>query len=55
MPSSVAIARITHSRHLIEIVGQRILTDPWFSSTATYRPGEPVSLDLAGLPALDGV
>jgi L-ascorbate metabolism protein UlaG (beta-lactamase superfamily) len=55
MPSSVVITRITHSCHLIEIGGQRILTDPWFSSTATYRPGEPVSLDLAGLPALDGV
>ena len=55
MPSTVAVTRITHSCHLIEIGGQRFLTDPWFSSTVTYNPGEALALTLDHLPPLDGV
>ncbi|MGH3210454.1 MAG: MBL fold metallo-hydrolase, partial [Trebonia sp.] len=44
-----------HSCHLIEIAGRRLLTDPWFSVTPTYDPGEPVSLSVEHLPELDGV
>ena len=55
MPSSVAVTRITHSCHLIEIAGQRILTDPWFSTTPTYHPGEATAVSLPDLPHLDAV
>ena len=40
MQASVAVTRITHSCHLIEIADQRILRDPWLSTTATYYPGK---------------
>jgi len=55
MSSSVAVTRITHSCHLIEIAGLRILTDPWFSSTPTYNPGEATAVSLPDLPHLDAV
>jgi L-ascorbate metabolism protein UlaG (beta-lactamase superfamily) len=55
MPSTVAVTRITHSCHLIEIAGQRLLTDPWFSTTPTYHSGEPVAVSLPDLPRLDAV
>jgi L-ascorbate metabolism protein UlaG (beta-lactamase superfamily) len=55
MTSSVAVTRITHSCHLIEIAGQRILTDPWFSTTATYYPGEALAMSPNDLPHLDAV
>ncbi len=55
MPSHVAVTRITHSCHLIEIAGQRILTDPWFSTTATYNPGEALAMSPRELPHLDAV
>jgi L-ascorbate metabolism protein UlaG (beta-lactamase superfamily) len=55
MPSSVATTRITHSCHLIEIAGQLLLTDPWFSTTPTYNPGEPTAMSLPDLPQLDAV
>jgi L-ascorbate metabolism protein UlaG (beta-lactamase superfamily) len=34
MASSIAVTRITYGCHLIEIADQRVLTDPWFSTTA---------------------
>ena len=49
------VTRIGHSCHLVEIAGQRLLTDPWFTVTPTYDPGEPVSLSVEQLPELDGV
>jgi L-ascorbate metabolism protein UlaG (beta-lactamase superfamily) len=49
------VTRIGHSCHLVEIAGQRLLTDPWFTVTPTYDPGEPVSLSVEQLPDLDGV
>jgi L-ascorbate metabolism protein UlaG (beta-lactamase superfamily) len=55
MSSSIAIARVTHSCHLIEMGGKVLLTDPWFSTTAIYRPGEPTAVGLADLPRLDAV
>ncbi len=55
MPSTIAITRIRHSCHLIEIGGKTILTDPWFTTKPHYRPGELTATDVAGLPDLDAV
>ena len=52
---TVAITRITHSCHLIEIGGKTFLTDPWFSIKPGYYQGEPIALGVADLPPLDGV
>ena len=53
--SKTAVTRITHSCHLIEIGGRTFLTDPWFSTRPGYYQGEPIALDVADLPRLDGV
>jgi L-ascorbate metabolism protein UlaG (beta-lactamase superfamily) len=53
--SKTAVTRITHSCHLIEIGGRTFLTDPWFSTRPGYYQGEPIALDVADLPKLDGV
>ena len=55
MTTDLTVTRIGHSCHLIEIGGRRLLTDPWFTMTPTYDPGERVALSVAQLPDLDGV
>lgn len=55
MPSTIAITRIRHSCHLIEIGGKTFLTDPWFTTKPQYRPGERTAMSVADLPDLDGV
>lgn len=55
MSTNLSVTRIGHSCHLIEIDGLRLLTDPWFTVTPTYDPGERVALSVAELPDLDGV
>lgn len=55
MTEALAITRITHSCHLIQIGELTLLTDPWFSGRAFYHPGEPVAMGVADLPALDAV
>jgi L-ascorbate metabolism protein UlaG (beta-lactamase superfamily) len=53
--SKIAVTRITHSCHLIEIGGRTILTDPWFSTRPGYYQGEPIAVSIADLPRLDAV
>jgi L-ascorbate metabolism protein UlaG (beta-lactamase superfamily) len=55
MTESLVITRVTHSCHLIQIGGQTVLTDPWFSQRAMYHPGEPIALQPEQLPHLDAV
>jgi L-ascorbate metabolism protein UlaG (beta-lactamase superfamily) len=55
VPPDISVTRINHSCHLIEMTGHTLLTDPWFSRTATYNPGEATAMTVAGLPRLDGV
>jgi len=55
MVESLAVTRITHSCHLIEIGEMVILTDPWFSERAFYHPGEAVAMRVDQLPRLDAV
>jgi L-ascorbate metabolism protein UlaG (beta-lactamase superfamily) len=51
--ADIAVTRIAHASVLLELGGQRILTDPWFSQTGSYRPGEPLGISLENLPKLD--
>ncbi|MFI7000470.1 MBL fold metallo-hydrolase [Nocardia sp. NPDC050175] len=53
--STIAVTRVTHSCHLIEIGGRTFLTDPWFSTKPGYYQGEPIAVSIAELPPLDGV
>lgn len=55
MAESLTVTRIGHACQLIEIGGLRVLTDPWFTETATYHPGEPVAADVASLGRLDAL
>ena len=55
MATELTVTRIGHSCHIVELGGLRLLTDPWFTVTPTYDPGEPVSLSVEQLPELDGV
>jgi hypothetical protein len=50
MSTDLHVTRIAHSCHLIEIGGQVILTDPWFTVTPTYDPGEAVARSVRQLP-----
>jgi len=52
---TLTVTRVGHSCHLIEIGGRRLLTDPWFTVTPTYDPGEHVALTVDQLPGLDGI
>ncbi len=44
--AQVAVTRVTHSCHLIEIGGRRFLTDPWFSTRPGYYQGEPIAIGI---------
>src|SRR5919202_4473546 len=55
VPGQVVVTRISHATVLIDLDGQRILTDPWFSERWGYYHGEPYGIALADLPRLDGV
>jgi L-ascorbate metabolism protein UlaG (beta-lactamase superfamily) len=49
------VTRIGHACQLIQIGGTRVLTDPWFTQTATYYHGEPVASTVADLGRIDAV
>jgi L-ascorbate metabolism protein UlaG (beta-lactamase superfamily) len=55
MTTPLAVTRLAHSCHLIEIDGRRVLTDPWFTTKSTYYPGERFAMSVADLPHLDAV
>jgi L-ascorbate metabolism protein UlaG (beta-lactamase superfamily) len=55
MSTPLTVARIGHACQLIEIGDTRILTDPWFTQTATYYQGEPVTGGPASLGRIDAV
>jgi L-ascorbate metabolism protein UlaG (beta-lactamase superfamily) len=51
----LTITRIAHATVLIDLNGQAILTDPWFSQKFTYYQGEPLGIPLSSIPKLAGV
>jgi len=55
MSTSLKVTRIGHACQLIEIGGTRVLTDPWFTQTATYYHGEPVASTVEALGRIDAV
>ncbi|UOZ03761.1 MBL fold metallo-hydrolase [Amycolatopsis sp. WQ 127309] len=55
MSTSLSVTRIGHACQLIDIGGLRVLTDPWFTQTATYYQGEPVVSRVEDLGRLDAV
>ena len=55
MSTPLNVTRIGHACQLIEIDGIRVLTDPWFTQTATYYPGEPVASSVEELGRVDAV
>jgi len=55
MTTKLTATRIRHATQLIEIGDQRVLTDPWFTQTATYYPGEPTAATVAELGPVDAL
>ncbi len=55
MSTPLSVTRIGHACQLIDIGGIRVLTDPWFTQTATYYPGEPVAATVGSLGRVDAV
>jgi L-ascorbate metabolism protein UlaG (beta-lactamase superfamily) len=49
------VTRIAHSCHLLRFGDAVVLTDPWFTFTATYDPGEAVARTVDDLPDLAAV
>lgn len=52
---TLTVTRVAHATVLIDLNGQAILTDPWFSQKFTYYPGEPQGIALSSMPELAGV
>lgn len=55
MRTSLTVTRIGHACQLIELGGIRVLTDPWFTQTATYHQGERVASTVGDLGRVDAV
>jgi L-ascorbate metabolism protein UlaG (beta-lactamase superfamily) len=55
MSIPLTATRISHACQLIQFGESRVLTDPWFTQTATYYHGEPVALTVAALGRIDAV
>lgn len=55
MNTPLAVTRIAHACQLIELGELRVLTDPWFTETATYHPGERHATPVSALGRLDAV
>lgn len=51
----LAITRIAHSGVLLDFNGHYILTDPWFSESSQYHPGELIGIALDKLPKLSAI
>lgn len=55
MSTPLKVTRIGHACQLIEIGEYRVLTDPWFTQTATYYQGEPLAATVRTLGSIDAV
>lgn len=51
----LALTRVANSCVLIELDGQAVLTDPWFTERWYLKRGEPLGLRLSQLPRLSAV
>ncbi|MDL9948113.1 MBL fold metallo-hydrolase [Gordonia sp. ABSL11-1] len=55
MNASLTVTRIGHACQVIGIGGLRVLTDPWFTQSAIYHPGEPLASTVADLGHINAV
>ncbi|MCR6482887.1 MBL fold metallo-hydrolase [Amycolatopsis sp. OK19-0408] len=55
MSTTLAATRLAHACQLIELGDLRVLTDPWFTETATYHQGERLAATLSSMDHLDAV
>lgn len=55
MTTPLKVTRIAHACQLLEIGDLRVLTDPWFTQTATYYQGEPIAATVKSLGRVDAV
>ncbi|MGK3209243.1 MBL fold metallo-hydrolase [Amycolatopsis sp. MEPSY49] len=53
--TTLAVTRIAHACQLIEFGDLRVLTDPWFTQSATYYQGEKLALPVTSLGRLDAI
>jgi L-ascorbate metabolism protein UlaG (beta-lactamase superfamily) len=51
----LAVTRIDHSCILLDFNGKFILTDPWFSESSQYHPGELIGIAIDKLPKLSAI
>ena len=51
----ISVTRLAHATVLLEINGARVLTDPWFTESSQYHPGEPLGMSIEALPRLDAI
>jgi L-ascorbate metabolism protein UlaG (beta-lactamase superfamily) len=49
---TTTVTRVTHSCVLLDLDGQRVLTDPWFSERPGYYRGEHLAFTATTLPRL---
>lgn len=55
LPGEPRLTHVGHSCHLIEIAGQRWLTDPWFFDPAFGSLRHTAALDVSAVGPLDGI
>ncbi|RMI32092.1 MBL fold metallo-hydrolase [Nocardia stercoris] len=55
MSTPLTVTRIRHACQLLEFGAVRVLTDPWFTQTATYYPGEPTAAGIETLGHVDAL
>lgn len=53
--ADLAVTRVANACVLLEMGGQAILTDPWFTERWYLRRGEPLGLTVADLPPLTAI
>lgn len=49
------ITRMVHASVLIEYNGQKLLTDPWFTETKNYPPGEKLAMSAQNLSKVNAI
>ncbi|MFD4637604.1 MBL fold metallo-hydrolase [Lentzea sp. NPDC058436] len=55
MTTTLSVTRIGHACQLIEFGDIRVLTDPWFTQSAFYYPGEPLAATVETLGRIDAL
>jgi L-ascorbate metabolism protein UlaG (beta-lactamase superfamily) len=54
-PAALAVTRVANACVLLELNGQAILTDPWFTERWHLHRGEPLGMTVGDLPPLAAI